>query len=177
MDIHGVENHDLNYSLKNGISISPPNHNEGMCNEKTLLNGINKIKINNVPTLSSLTSTCDHNLSSSCDNSTSQPSDSQDSSTDGNRKQDETSEINSTEVSDTIVKNSSESLCENILTKDEHSADDLTLEIHYMQYESEKQMDDIMRLIQKDLSEPYSIYTYRYFIHNWPRLCFLVSIL
>jgi len=45
--------------------------------------------------------------------------------------------------------------------------------IDYVTYESEKQMPDIMRLIQKDLSEPYSIYTYRYFIHNWPHLCFL----
>lgn len=43
----------------------------------------------------------------------------------------------------------------------------------YKEYESELQMPDIMRLIQKDLSEPYSIYTYRYFIHNWPKLCFL----
>lgn len=49
-------------------------------------------------------------------------------------------------------------------------------EIHYVSYESELQMPDIMRLIQKDLSEPYSIYTYRYFIHNWPKLCFLVII-
>lgn len=48
--------------------------------------------------------------------------------------------------------------------------------ISYTVYESEKQMPDIMRLITKDLSEPYSIYTYRYFIHNWPKLCFLVSI-
>jgi len=40
-------------------------------------------------------------------------------------------------------------------------------------YENELQMPDIMRLITKDLSEPYSIYTYRYFIHNWPELCFL----
>ena len=47
--------------------------------------------------------------------------------------------------------------------------------IEYVVYESERQMPDIMRLITKDLSEPYSIYTYRYFIHNWPRLCFLVS--
>ena len=31
-----------------------------------------------------------------------------------------------------------------------------------------------MGLIEKDLSEPYSIFTYRYFIINWPRLCFLV---
>ncbi|VVC89524.1 unnamed protein product [Leptidea sinapis] len=42
-------------------------------------------------------------------------------------------------------------------------------------YESELQMPEIMRLIQKDLSEPYSIYTYRYFIHNWPKLCFLAT--
>lgn len=45
--------------------------------------------------------------------------------------------------------------------------------ITYQVYESELQMPSIMSLIQKDLSEPYSIYTYRYFIHNWPRLCFL----
>ncbi|XP_065347820.1 N-alpha-acetyltransferase 30-like [Cloeon dipterum] len=46
-------------------------------------------------------------------------------------------------------------------------------DIRYVSYGSELQMPDIMRLIQKDLSEPYSIYTYRYFIHNWPKLCFL----
>ncbi|XP_076280918.1 N-alpha-acetyltransferase 30 [Lasioglossum baleicum] len=45
--------------------------------------------------------------------------------------------------------------------------------IQYVSYTSELQMPDIMHLIQKDLSEPYSIYTYRYFIHNWPKLCFL----
>lgn len=43
----------------------------------------------------------------------------------------------------------------------------------YVSYESELQMEPIMALITKDLSEPYSIYTYRYFIHNWPKLCFL----
>lgn len=47
-------------------------------------------------------------------------------------------------------------------------------DIEYVSYTSEIQMPDIMKLIQKDLSEPYSIYTYRYFIHNWPKLCFLV---
>ncbi|GAB6024877.1 hypothetical protein CHUAL_009990 [Chamberlinius hualienensis] len=46
-------------------------------------------------------------------------------------------------------------------------------EIRYEVYTSELQMGVIMKLIQKDLSEPYSIYTYRYFIHNWPKLCFL----
>lgn len=45
--------------------------------------------------------------------------------------------------------------------------------VRYISYKCELQMPDIMRLITKDLSEPYSIYTYRYFIHNWPQLCFL----
>ncbi|KAI9003140.1 hypothetical protein BC832DRAFT_560041 [Gaertneriomyces semiglobifer] len=45
-----------------------------------------------------------------------------------------------------------------------------------VQYESERQLPDIIGLIQNDLSEPYSIYTYRYFIHNWPNLCFLAKI-
>ena len=58
----------------------------------------------------------------------------------------------------------------NHLTLNESSKSD---EITYLQYQSEHQMPDIMRLIQKDLSEPYSIYTYRYFIHKWPHLCFL----
>lgn len=45
--------------------------------------------------------------------------------------------------------------------------------ITFDKYQSELQMPDLMTLIQKDLSEPYSIYTYRYFIHNWSNLCFL----
>ncbi|XP_055315825.1 N-alpha-acetyltransferase 30 [Sitodiplosis mosellana] len=48
-----------------------------------------------------------------------------------------------------------------------------TVEVTFKEYESELQMPDIMRVIQRELSEPYSIYTYRYFIHNWPKLCFL----
>ena len=56
----------------------------------------------------------------------------------------------------------------------EPSKTSLEDEVSYIVYESELQMPDIMRLIQKDLSEPYSIYTYRYFIHNWPHLCFMV---
>lgn len=51
--------------------------------------------------------------------------------------------------------------------------EDQKTKIQYKVYESELEMPDIMRLIQKDLSEPYSVYTYRYFIHNWPKLCFL----
>lgn len=58
---------------------------------------------------------------------------------------------------------------ENNLNMQEEPQDDIDI----ISYESELQMPEIMRLIQKDLSEPYSIYTYRYFIHNWPKLCFL----
>ncbi|KAI9024935.1 putative acyltransfersase [Phycomyces nitens] len=45
--------------------------------------------------------------------------------------------------------------------------------IHYTAYTSELQLPFIVKLVENDLSEPYSIYTYRYFIHNWPNLCFL----
>lgn len=32
----------------------------------------------------------------------------------------------------------------------------------------------IRDLIANDLSEPYSIYVYRYFLNQWPHLCFMV---
>lgn len=47
-------------------------------------------------------------------------------------------------------------------------------EVEYVRYTSEEQLVGIMSLIEKDLSEPYSIYTYRYFINNWPQLCWMV---
>lgn len=47
--------------------------------------------------------------------------------------------------------------------------------ISYTAYKSEVDMPPIMKLITNGLSEPYSIYTYRYFLHNWPHLSFLVS--
>lgn len=48
-------------------------------------------------------------------------------------------------------------------------------DIKYVPYTSELQLPGIMSLIENDLSEPYSIYTYRYFINNWPNLCFMVG--
>lgn len=44
-------------------------------------------------------------------------------------------------------------------------------EIIYVDYEDESVLKDIQSLVSKDLSEPYSIYTYRYFLHQWPGLC------
>lgn len=34
-------------------------------------------------------------------------------------------------------------------------------------------MEIVMALIDNELSEPYSIFTYRYFLDQWPEFCFL----
>ncbi|KAI0920492.1 hypothetical protein AcV5_010209 [Taiwanofungus camphoratus] len=47
--------------------------------------------------------------------------------------------------------------------------------IHYRQYTGESDLPHIMALVQRELSEPYVIFTYRYFLHQWPHLSFLVS--
>lgn len=44
-------------------------------------------------------------------------------------------------------------------------------DIKYIDYKDESQLPLIMALVSKDLSEPYSIFTYRYFLHKWPELC------
>lgn len=76
--------------------------------------------------------------------------------------------------SDVDLSSTSESLiAPEICISPVSSSIDDDLKVEYVNYENELQMSAIMRLIQKDLSEPYSIYTYRYFIHNWPKLCFL----
>lgn len=49
--------------------------------------------------------------------------------------------------------------------------------IEYVSYKDETQLPDIMALIDQELSEPYSIFTYRYFITLWPDLCFMVRYL
>ena len=43
--------------------------------------------------------------------------------------------------------------------------------IEFVDYGGESDLSDVIALIEKDLSEPYSIFTYRYFINNWSRLC------
>jgi peptide alpha-N-acetyltransferase len=51
------------------------------------------------------------------------------------------------------------------------------LEVEFSRYEDEeRQIDVIMDLVDKELSEPYSIFTYRYFINNWPNLCILAHV-
>jgi N-alpha-acetyltransferase 30 len=48
--------------------------------------------------------------------------------------------------------------------------------IDYLQYSLDKEpeyLPQIRELISKDLSEPYSIYVYRYFLYQWAELCFM----
>lgn len=46
--------------------------------------------------------------------------------------------------------------------------------VRYESFTSPSQIEHIVTLIENDLSEPYSIYTYRCFIYQWPDLCKLV---
>lgn len=59
--------------------------------------------------------------------------------------------------------------------KDPESKEEPGLE--YVQYEPVKEehfLPAIRQLISKDLSEPYSIYVYRYFLYQWGDLCYMV---
>lgn len=52
-------------------------------------------------------------------------------------------------------------------------------ELRYVQYEhalEAQYLPAIRALISKDLSEPYSIYVYRYFLCQWAHLCFMVRL-
>lgn len=56
--------------------------------------------------------------------------------------------------------------------------EELPAELRYIQYQhnlESQYLPAIRSLISKDLSEPYSIYVYRYFLCQWAHLCFMVS--
>eukprot|EP00536_Pseudo-nitzschia_multiseries_P000844 jgi/Psemu1/317439/estExt_fgenesh1_pm.C_110001 len=46
-------------------------------------------------------------------------------------------------------------------------------EITFVDYRDESQLEHVDRLVAVDLSEPYSIFTYRYFLNRYPDLCIL----
>ncbi|KAF5375334.1 hypothetical protein D9615_008016 [Tricholomella constricta] len=46
-------------------------------------------------------------------------------------------------------------------------------DIQYRQYLGEADLPHVMDLVQNELSEPYVIYTFRYFLHHWPHLSFI----
>lgn len=41
-------------------------------------------------------------------------------------------------------------------------------------YSRNEEIEPMIKMIESELSEPYSIFTYRYFLINWPQLCLLV---
>ena len=45
--------------------------------------------------------------------------------------------------------------------------------IQFVDYKDESQLADVTRLVVQDLSEPYSIFTYRYFLTRFPDLCIM----
>jgi len=55
-----------------------------------------------------------------------------------------------------------------------------TPNLRYVSYGTEKEspfLPAIRQLISNDLSEPYSIYVYRYFLYQWGHLCFMVRLI
>lgn len=57
---------------------------------------------------------------------------------------------------------------------------EVPLKISYARYDAAqepKQLEAIRQLISSDLSEPYSIYVYRYFLYQWGNLCYMVCLL
>ncbi|KAI9929183.1 N-alpha-acetyltransferase 30 [Aspergillus wentii] len=49
-------------------------------------------------------------------------------------------------------------------------------DLRYVQYDGSREneyLGAMRQLISKDLSEPYSIYVYRYFLYQWGELCFM----
>lgn len=46
-------------------------------------------------------------------------------------------------------------------------------DISYVSYGGEQHLPLVMSLVDAELSEPYSIFTYRYFVYLWPQLTFL----
>ncbi|XP_017059469.1 N-alpha-acetyltransferase 30 [Drosophila ficusphila] len=81
---------------------------------------------------------------------------------------------------DLVKKDQRTSLQKQIIHKDNQISSEQTFRIgstdskrySFCVFQEESQLKVLQNLIDKELSEPYSIYTYRYFVYNWPDLCF-----
>jgi len=47
-------------------------------------------------------------------------------------------------------------------------------ELYFETFSDERDLELIIKLVEQDLSEPYSIYTYRFFIYECPKMCIMV---
>ena len=45
--------------------------------------------------------------------------------------------------------------------------------IQYSEYKGEEELLEIIALVERDLSEPYSIFVYRFFLYRHPELCII----
>lgn len=45
--------------------------------------------------------------------------------------------------------------------------------IEFKTFKTEEDLRTIIGMIEKELSEPYPIYTYRYFVQKWPEFTFM----
>jgi len=61
------------------------------------------------------------------------------------------------------------------MAKVENPGSDLKIgdDIVFVDYQDESRLEEVDRLVACDLSEPYSIFTYRYFLNRFPDLCIL----
>lgn len=50
------------------------------------------------------------------------------------------------------------------------------MSIHFRSYGGEDDLPLVSSLIEKELSEPYSVFTYRYFLNQWPDLCLVAFV-
>ena len=41
---------------------------------------------------------------------------------------------------------------------------------------TEEDLQTVIKMMQRDLSEPYPIWTYRHFLHQWPQYCLLAEL-
>lgn len=54
---------------------------------------------------------------------------------------------------------------------------DQDVAVRFVRYDIQQEarlLDPVRSLISKDLSEPYSIYVYRYFLFQWAEFCWMV---
>lgn len=49
-------------------------------------------------------------------------------------------------------------------------------ELYFETFSDERDLEPIIKLVEQDLSEPYSIYTYRFFIYEYPKMCIMVIV-
>mmetsp|Transcript_14500 Transcript_14500/g.12307 ORF Transcript_14500/g.12307 Transcript_14500/m.12307 type:complete len:180 (+) Transcript_14500:52-591(+) len=53
-------------------------------------------------------------------------------------------------------------------------AQNITIDdLKFKTFEHEEELDTIIKMVEVELSEPYSVFTYRYFLQTWPHLCFM----